>query len=217
MTSKTGKDRPAATLQQRASPVQARAQISRDRILEVAGELLNEVGIDDFNTNLLAERADVRIRTVYRYFPNKFAVIATIGEEMFSRWADWNASYFDEIGRPDGDWARALREMIEGWIDRLAGEQGGRAILLALSAVPQLRDLDRAAYTRLVHDFENAITRRVAAPGCDVTTLSHVVVSAIYGLVDCYFRTPEAIRPRMVAQLCEMIAGYLRPVLEESR
>ncbi|MBY8826334.1 TetR/AcrR family transcriptional regulator [Sphingomonas colocasiae] len=210
MTGERDKDVPSDLLKQRRAPVQARAQMSRDRILEVAGELLDEVGIDDFNTNLLAERAGVRIRTVYRYFPNKFAVIATIGEDMFERWSDWNAGYFLEIGKPDGDWATALREMIDGWIGRLAKEKGARAILQALGAIPQLRDLDRAAYARLVSDFEDALSRRSPADRRDVTTLSHVAVSAIYGLVDCYFRTPEDVRPLMAAELSEMIAGRFR-------
>lgn len=113
----------------------------------------------------------MRVRTVYRYFANKFAVIATVGEEMFKRWGDWNAGHFAVIGRPGGDWAMALREMIEGWIDRLASEKGARAILLALSAVPLLRDLDRAAYARLVADFEAAISRRVTVAGGTVRLL----------------------------------------------
>ena len=44
--------------------------------------VLDEVGVDGFNTNLLAERAGVRVRTVYRYFPNKGALLAAVNAEV---------------------------------------------------------------------------------------------------------------------------------------
>lgn len=214
MSKDADRDPQANPLQQRRMPVQARAQISRDRILEVASELLDEVGIDDFNTNLLAERAGVRVRTVYRYFPNKFSVIATIGEDMFERWKTWNADFFEEIARPGSDWTKALQAMLDGWIDRLASEKGARALLQALGAIPQLRDLDIAAYASLVQDFEDAIRRRIPDTEQDLSVLSHVITSSVYGLIDCYFRSPDGVRQLMAAELAEMIAGRLRATFD---
>ncbi|MCA9645888.1 MAG: helix-turn-helix transcriptional regulator, partial [Myxococcales bacterium] len=69
----------------RVKPVQARAIQTVEHILRTAADLLAEVGVDQFNTNLLAERADVRVRTVYRYFLDKHAVILCLAERMYQR------------------------------------------------------------------------------------------------------------------------------------
>ena len=45
------------------------------QILETAAELVDEVGVVGFTTNLLAERAGIRVRTIYRYFPSKLGVL----------------------------------------------------------------------------------------------------------------------------------------------
>ena len=59
-------------------PTQARSRETFEKILATAVELLDELGWDGFNTNLLAERAGVRVSAVYRYFPNKEAVLAEV-------------------------------------------------------------------------------------------------------------------------------------------
>jgi hypothetical protein len=54
----------------RARPQQARSQATVERLLQVSAELLEEVGVNGFNTNLLAQRAGVAVRAIYRYFPS---------------------------------------------------------------------------------------------------------------------------------------------------
>ncbi len=210
MTTTPKKQPPTVSLQQRREPIQARAQASRDRIIEVAAELLEEVGVDDFNTNLLAERAGVLIRTVYRYFPNKFAVIATLGEEMLARWSERLSLDIEKIARPDCDLERAVREMLEGWIIMLTKEKGGLAIMQAVGAVPQLREIDSALFTQLVARYEVAITSRFSVPAHRSAIISNVIVSATYGMADCYFRVPSDVRTSMPSEVARMIAAHLR-------
>lgn len=216
MTTKPKQQREPVSLEQRREPIQARAQASRARILAVAGELLEEVGIDDFNTNLLAERAGVLIRTVYRYFPNKFAVIATLGEEMIARWGDWMGPHIAEIAHPDSDLERAFREMLEAWLKMLTEEKGGRAIMQAVGAVPQLRELDNALFTQVVARYQAAISTRFSAPAETSAIASNLIVSAIYGVADCYFRVPSQIRPTMPVEAAKMVAGHLRKVVGDA-
>ena len=53
-----------------------------ERILSATGGLLDEVGFDGVSTLSIAERAGVNIATVYRYFPNKFAVMRALAERL---------------------------------------------------------------------------------------------------------------------------------------
>lgn len=62
----------------RHDPIQARARNTTRELLDAARELVNEIGIDAVTTGKVAERADVAIGTVYRYFPNRATLLNTL-------------------------------------------------------------------------------------------------------------------------------------------
>ena len=126
----------------RVRPVQKRAIQTVDRILDTAAMLLDEVGVDAFNTNLLAERAGVAVRSVYRYYPNKLAVIVALYERHEEAWAP----HFDEAMRGLADPERSALEVWEACIDdyvEYLEEDVGWAIRRVIQGLPELRDMDR--------------------------------------------------------------------------
>jgi AcrR family transcriptional regulator len=68
--------------QPRKRPVQERSQITWDAILEAAAHILIEDGYSRLTTNRVAERAGVSIGSLYQYFPNKEAIVATLVERQ---------------------------------------------------------------------------------------------------------------------------------------
>ena len=50
----------------RKLPQQSRSRETMQRVLDMAETLLVELGVDGFNTNILAERAGVGVRAIYR-------------------------------------------------------------------------------------------------------------------------------------------------------
>src|SRR5262245_46026413 len=63
----------------------AKTRIGQDiieAILDAAAEILAEGGYAALTTNHLAERAGVSIGSLYHYFPNKEAIIATLAKRM---------------------------------------------------------------------------------------------------------------------------------------
>ena len=73
------------TLAARQPPKQERARLTRDRLLDVAGELLAEVGIERISTNMIAARAGLTPPALYRYFADKYAVIEELGRRLMAR------------------------------------------------------------------------------------------------------------------------------------
>jgi len=55
----------------RKPPTQARSRARVENILKAAGALLGEVGYDGLSTNLIAERADVPVGSIYQFFQGK--------------------------------------------------------------------------------------------------------------------------------------------------
>ncbi len=67
-----------STLNPRKLPRQARAQVTRDAIIEAAAHILSKDGLEGYNTNAVAERAGVSIGSLYQYFPNKDALMVAL-------------------------------------------------------------------------------------------------------------------------------------------
>jgi AcrR family transcriptional regulator len=68
----------ASALSPRKLPLQARAQATRDAIVEAAAQILSTQGLTGFNTNAVALRAGVSIGSLYQYFANKDALMAAL-------------------------------------------------------------------------------------------------------------------------------------------
>jgi AcrR family transcriptional regulator len=62
----------------RNPPVQARSRRSFERVLAAAGAAFDESGVDRVSMEEVARRAGVSIGAVYRFFPSKSALIATM-------------------------------------------------------------------------------------------------------------------------------------------
>lgn len=68
----------AAVEKMRKTPAQSRSRASVEVVLEAAVQLLEADGERGFNTNAVAERAGVSIGTLYRYFPDKQAILVAL-------------------------------------------------------------------------------------------------------------------------------------------
>jgi AcrR family transcriptional regulator len=123
--------------------VQQRAKETVDQILDNAAILLDEVGVDAFNTNLLAERAEVAVRSVYRYYPNKLAVIVGLAERQANEWQELFAQLLVPVADPGESALDAWDEALDGYVAYLMQKQGRSAIHRAMMALPQLAELNR--------------------------------------------------------------------------
>ena len=123
----------------RAAPIQDRAVQTRDRLLDIAGELLGEVGIERISTNMIASHAGVSPAALYRYFKDKYAVLEALGRRLMDR---QNAVLFDWIEEHKAGGLDALGAATEELLRLTAAitdsEPGGVWILRAMRAVPQL-------------------------------------------------------------------------------
>jgi AcrR family transcriptional regulator len=123
----------------RSRPKQERAQATYERLLDVAGELLAEVGLDRISTNLICARAGVTPPALYRYFANKYAVLEALGRRLMAR---QNSVLQRWIERHAPNGAAALRDNIEALLVETAevtlAEPGADWILRALHASPRL-------------------------------------------------------------------------------
>jgi AcrR family transcriptional regulator len=100
----------------RVTPRQARARASVEAILEAAAQILEAGGESAFNTNAVAERAGVSIGAVYRYFPDKRAILVALSEREQAR--------LDAAPPPPG--LAADRAMIRAFLNAFDGRRTAR-------------------------------------------------------------------------------------------
>jgi AcrR family transcriptional regulator len=150
-------------LSPRVRPTQQRAKETVEQILDNAACLLDEVGVDAFNTNLLAERANVAVRSVYRYYPNKLAVIVGLAERQAREWQQIFADLLVPMADPGLDAFEAWDDVLDGYVGYIEGRQGRSAIHRAMQALPQLAEVNRRDNDALA----DAIAAALRARGAD--------------------------------------------------
>jgi AcrR family transcriptional regulator len=82
--------------QVRNEPVQARSSERIDALLDAASAVVAEVGIERLTTAMVAERAGASIGTVYRYFPDRIAVLAAMSLRGFERYLRRSAETLEQ-------------------------------------------------------------------------------------------------------------------------
>jgi AcrR family transcriptional regulator len=99
----------------RKAPQQQRSQRRIDAILDAAEEVLLESGFGALTTNAVAARADVPIGSLYQFFPNKEAVVASLADRYLRC-----MRVALELVRAPGGADLSIGEWIDGAIDGLA-------------------------------------------------------------------------------------------------
>ncbi len=102
----------------RKLPTQARSRARVASILKTAGELLGEVGYDGLSTNLVAERADVPVGSIYQFFDGKDDIVAALVEQFQDRIHRLASERLDAASARED-----RRAFIAGLVDGIAGIQ----------------------------------------------------------------------------------------------
>jgi len=201
----------------RVRPVQKRARQTVDLILNTAGELLSEVGIDAFTTNLLAERAGVAVRSVYRYYPNKLAVIVALYERHESTWEPFFAAAVKSLSDPNQSAARAWDTLLDEYVIFLE-EGSGWAIRRAVQAFPEIRDFDKSDNENRGHRVAAALRDRGASASRQ--RLEHVgcmLVDTASAIIDDAWCRRGAVSSSVLKELKVMHHTYLSIYVDESK
>ncbi len=130
----------AQRLEPRLKPSQKRAGKTVALILDTAGALLAEDGFEELTTNKICKAAGLTPPALYRYFPNKYAVVTELAQRLMTAQNAEMAKWANGLGHRKlaaEDFVRLLESQI-----RLTREHvGGAAIMRTLYATPQLANV----------------------------------------------------------------------------
>ena len=114
--------KPSGSAQLRNEPVQARSTARLTALLDAAAAAVHELGYERLTTAMVAERAGASIGTVYRYFPDRIAVLQALGSRNLERvLTGVSASFAD---RTLADWREAVDSTFDIYVDAFRTEPG---------------------------------------------------------------------------------------------
>ncbi|KUJ84708.1 MULTISPECIES: TetR/AcrR family transcriptional regulator [Microbulbifer] len=125
----------------RREPVQARARERTRQILDATGRLLEEVGLDDLTTILIAKEIGVSVGSLYHYFPNKHAILYAMGEQ----WLASMTKALEQLGEADLEGMTLegfTGELLERLLIVYQEQRGLLPLVQAMWGIPELQELD---------------------------------------------------------------------------
>src|ERR1700712_236988 len=193
----------------RKLPTQARSRERVADILKATSSLLGEVGYDGLSTNLVAERAQVPVGSIYQFFKTKDDIVAALVEEFQGRILRLASEQLDAAGA-----ARDRHAFIARLVEGIAGIQAETsAFICVFSGSPShprfdglARELRRTLIDHLDRVFAESFPklpreerRRMLAAWSDIT-------GALAANLD---RSRPAERGRVVERVEVILGTYL--------
>ncbi|HEY9096642.1 MAG TPA: TetR/AcrR family transcriptional regulator [Hydrogenophaga sp.] len=206
--------KPQPSLATKKRPAQQRATETYERILEVTAQTLADVGIERLSTNLVCERAGITPPALYRYFPNKYALLSELGQRLMQtqneRVDRWITLEVFEGGVDSLE--RAIEGLIVDTYDATKQTVGGVWIMRALRAVPALQQVRLASHAAVTKEQTLLLARALPeADAAELQMVSRIVVELIYSTVEMIFDEPLDVNA-VARTVAGMIASHLTRV-----
>jgi AcrR family transcriptional regulator len=202
-----------ASLDLRRAPVQNRGHAAFERILDTTATLLEEVGVDRVTTNLIAERAGTNIATLYKYFPNKNAVLAALFRKQTEARNAASEPFLSSLGRV-ADWRQSVDDAIDA-VARIRRSQPGNAALRnAMRSSPDLRELDVAGTERIAGVLATTLVRTGRLTPAQSQTVARCTLEITTSLLDLWNSVPKSEGERVLRELKTVAKAYLAPYLD---
>lgn len=174
----------------RNEPVQARSTARLAALLDAAAHVIDDIGYERLTTAMVAERAGASIGTVYRYFPDRIAVLQSLAARNAERIGERAIAELTSGG--DGTWQSALTAAFDVFTTAFRSEPGFAALrfgdvldLRPFAGVPALRAISDRATATLIKRFGMVDSVEAALTLQSVLTLADAIAA------DAFRRDPH--------------------------
>ena len=142
----------SSDVEQRRLPVQGRSRERVNTILNCTIELIKEVGVQGLKTSEIARQAGISLPSLYRYFPNKTAIIKALAEQHIQKLDGILQTFLTDFDLNEG-----FDHLIDVYAEFYRSEPGYKEIWSGVESMPELQELD------LGELYDNAETLSVKA------------------------------------------------------
>lgn len=148
----------------RNEPVQARSTARLAALLDAAAAVIDDIGYERLTTAMVADGAGASIGTVYRYFPDRIAVLQSLAARNEERVSDRVVAVISEGAH--ADWLAALSAALDVFVGFFRDEPGFAS--LRLGDVLDLRPDEATPRNSVMADtIHGALVARFGIPEDD--------------------------------------------------
>lgn len=177
----------------RRQPQQARSRDKVDRILEASAELLQECSYEELGTRLIAERAQVSVGSLYRFFPDKDG----IARALLLGWFDKLVAILGQAGAgnlPDRP-SMFVEQVFDAYAEFFRHEPGFRQVFFHAERNRELELAGRKNDEDLAALLSDLLANRYGLPAAGLDTRCLIAVRVGNCMLKLAFRDdPEGDR-----------------------
>ena len=200
-------------------PRQDRAIKTYEAILDSAGELLLEVGIERISTNLIAERAGVTVPALYRYFPNKYAVLNTMGARLMDRQNQAFMNWHQEqvAGKAPEAMMNSLYELLWETYQATLTMTGGLQVMHGMQALAPLSEVRLESHWAMSELFGQIWSEQYGVPYTEKTRQrARIAVDIGFTVIQAALEDPQLEPEDALQEGAQALRVYLEYVAREA-
>lgn len=200
------------SLDTKSRPSRRRGKDTFEVILTTAGELLAEVGFERLTTNLVCERAGLTPPALYRYFPNKYALLKELAHRLMDAqdkvvlaWLEaggTEASSIEESVAKNRDLQKRINAITRAF-------PGGDWILRALRALPVLQEVRTTSRDMVAQTlFDILKAANPTASEDRLRTATRLTTQMMYAATEMVLEEPDQDEDKINEEICWMVSLY---------
>lgn len=197
----------------RHRPQQARSQERVDLILDTAAEFIAEEGYETLTTNAIAELAGISIGSLYRYFPDKDAIL----RGLTVRHLEQLRAVYDQVFTEDLVYLPlevVIDRIVDPFVDLHIACPAFKQILLGSDVSADIaaasETLDEEIVERMARFLRQTAPDLSEQRACLVAMVCKAEVKALLSLITC--DCSEDFRAQLTAEMKHMLLNYLAPI-----
>ncbi|GAA0465132.1 hypothetical protein GCM10009096_02100 [Parasphingorhabdus litoris] len=184
-------------------PKQNRSVHTFEKLLESAQTILQRSGLEALNSNAIADDAGVTAPVFYRYFEDKYALLAVLGHrltdaqnELYEAAARLTAS---QDMRSRDQFEKASFKLLSDTYKLTAAFTGSHALLISLRALPELSDIRLTGNDEMAKVGGNSLRKmRPNLSMKDATERARVSIELGYSVIEMLLEVPSMSRKRVL-------------------
>lgn len=201
---------------QRKAPKQTRSIERFQKILEIAFQTIEEIGYEYTTTDLIAERCEISVGSLYQFFPNKESIIYTKAETLY---LELHEVFFRKIKRLtqkyQGYSESLMKEILKAFEDTLSEIKDYSILHSILYTHPSLLALDQKSNER----FAKSLAKELLMPlypqlaKSKAMAIAHITVESVDAVYRSLLRDGEQSRRRkskIMGELAVFLNAYFK-------
>lgn len=198
-------------LETKVSPSQDRARNTFETILSVTGDLLSEVGFERLSTNMVCRRAGLTPPALYRYFPNKYAILHELGRRLMEAQDQAVFEWLREGGIDTQSFEASAASILR--IQKRVNEitkafPGGAWVVRVMRVIPVLKEVRLESRDLITEEILGALRKNLPnIPEDRLAMATKLTIELMFSATEMALEAPER-EEEITREVSFLVASY---------